>query len=58
MSKGISFIEDLLDRYSGRYFFVWVIASILLITKVIDTELWKWVTTAFLAGGAITAFKK
>ena len=48
-------IENLIDKFLGRYFLAFVVATILLVTKVIDVETWKWICGFFFGGGAITS---
>lgn len=42
------------DKFVGRYFLAWCIATALMAKKVVDQENWMWITIMFLAGGIAT----
>ena len=52
MAKDNGIAQKWLDKYLGRYFLAWVIATVLLCFKILDSQSWIWVTGFFFIGGA------
>lgn len=47
-------IQDLIDKYSGRYFLVFVIICIFKTLNFIDNETFKAIVIIYLTGGMIS----
>ncbi|MFZ8855895.1 MAG: hypothetical protein ACO2OX_04560 [Candidatus Nanopusillus sp.] len=46
-------LDKLINRYLSRKFFIFMIATILLILKIIDQNIWLIITTAYMGAEGI-----